>query len=407
MFCSCMGYINHLYSTLYPYEFSFHSLTMKASVKKTTKSAKRSSRSSTMRFQPLFMPSNAIDGIFETEESDEDPVFQAALDEYIFCLERADQSHVDELNLTNSVTSEINNQQMIAVSNKQHKLQKISTLHRFHHYAFQMLKRHQKLRIGQRFNNLCKAEASKMKYKSDCTISEDNSNYHQDIIESTYSQELYRFAKCYFKTQGCNIVEDKTLLTDSLKLIIPNDINIWHFDIIGKASEWLYFENPDQWSNVLPVRWTGQIANFYQPFVIRYKKCDSGRDITFMGLCPYCLVTSQDFTENFNRLFVPLRGRRYEAHLGTVHGVYSSGHEMPPPNLAEKKGELYASCMDCHQAKKLVQVSVHSPESLLLSYFKHGMRLHCKDRTPPQNPKTTGSQTSYFSPPTSYKFNRC
>lgn len=377
---------------------------MKTGIKKATKVGKRSNRAKSPKFEPLFMPSNALEAITEENDSEElDPVFEAALDEYIFSLECTNKSYADELE--KGKTDE-NIQELVVVSNIQPQ-HKVGNRFGCSHHASQILERHKKPSIGQKLYSLCRNEILKVKYERDFIPSEDNSEYHQQIVESSYNQELHRFAKCYFEAQECKLLRNRTVVPEGLNLIIPNDINMWHFDIITNTSDWLYTSNPKQWSKSLPTRWTGQVANFYEPFVIRYKKCDSGRDISFMGLCPYCPVTLEDFTENFNRLFFPLSSKKYEAHLGTVHGVYSSGHEMPCPSFAEKKGVIYASCMECHSAKKMVNVSIHNPQSLLLSYFKHGMKLHCKKRSPPMDPKTSGCQSSHFSPPTSYNFNQC
>lgn len=161
----------------------------------------------------------------------------------------------------------------------------------------------------------------------------------------------------------------------------PNDVNINQFK--GMAEGWEYTKNPDQPLTRLPLRYAGQNVNFYEPFVIRSQKDDSGRKIVKEGLCPYCPIdVDHERKFSFNNKFFNLKGFDYAAHLGKYHGVYASGNEMPMPTFVEQDEKVHYICTECHKKNILNFKSQDLSSECIIEFFKHCMARHYHKKIP-------------------------
>jgi hypothetical protein len=177
---------------------------------------------------------------------------------------------------------------------------------------------------------------------------------------------------------NCKLFNHDAFLARHICMIIPNNININSFISTQGNNNWLYKSNPKQPLKQLPLRWCDQKANFFQPLVIRYNLCESGRHINLQGLCPYCPTSSNDSENGYADLFLKINDKSYEAHLARNHGVYASGNEMIQPYFAVYDEKKYYICAECKRVNKVrFSTNLMSHESLL-EYFRHCTNRHFK-----------------------------
>ena len=166
-------------------------------------------------------------------------------------------------------------------------------------------------------------------------------------------------------------------------MVLPNGLNILDFEYMqNKFDNWYYKTNPKQPLSKLPLRWCGQKANFFQPLVIRYQLCDSGRHVSKQGLCPYCPVFEEDKKTGYKFHFYKIDNKSYESHVSRHHGVYGSGNEMIPPyftkDIDHSYAKLYYVCAECKHVLALDNESISITKKSFMEYFKHCSYCHYK-----------------------------
>lgn len=174
---------------------------------------------------------------------------------------------------------------------------------------------------------------------------------------------------------------------------------------------WVYYDNINEQPHFnlnnakLPFRYCDQIANYYEPFIIREKRKDGRRltkeekrvrsdrrrkgkskDDSFFqieALCPYCPIKF-DNVNKFDDYFYGRNDSDYLHHVTKHHGVYSDGSEHALPDLVvlDDRGRFYAHCEECEE---LVKIKDPTGEEIVgnrfLGYLRHCLkhRNRCKN----------------------------
>lgn len=174
---------------------------------------------------------------------------------------------------------------------------------------------------------------------------------------------------------------------------------------------WVYYDNINEQPHFaltnakLPFRYCNQVANYYEPFIIREKRKD-GRILTkeekrarsdrrsrgkskddslfhIEALCPYCPIKF-DNVNKFDDYFYGRNDSDYLHHVTKHHGVYSDGseHALPDLVLLDGRGRFYAHCEECEE---LVKIKDPTGEEIVgnrfLGYLRHCLkhRNRCKN----------------------------
>lgn len=153
--------------------------------------------------------------------------------------------------------------------------------------------------------------------------------------------------------------------------LLPNGITIDAFARLNRHCNWRYTANPKRHGSI-PARWQNLAGDFYQPFVIRYKRSVlTGQCLKAEALCPYCPCPRGKFNENFHSI----RNADYLHHVTKTHMVYSNGTEMEMPHIGRSwSGETTALCGKC---MKHVEVGMGFD---LTQFIKHSWK-HAKTTT--------------------------
>ncbi|VEU23705.1 DEKNAAC104828 [Brettanomyces naardenensis] len=162
-----------------------------------------------------------------------------------------------------------------------------------------------------------------------------------------------------------------------LPFITPNGLSIQDFQ---DDHEYVYKTNKRQPLHSLPARYSNEPANYYEPLVVRYRRSEmkEGIDGDGEGLCPYCPANG-----DYN-LFYDRKDSNYLHHVSKLHGVYSSGNEMPFPEvigtanevkILKTKGRVSSrvnavKCFKCEQIVKIQPFDGVSSNKFL-AYFRH------------------------------------
>lgn len=196
-----------------------------------------------------------------------------------------------------------------------------------------------------------------------------------------------------------------------VKHVIPNDILFE--DIVAKfqnkelePGEWVYFPNilgqPHLSCSLrkrLPLRCGGQIANFYEPFLLREKRKD-GKKMTIEekrerqhlrmnglhdkssklhyiieAMCPYCSL----YGNNFDHIFFGRFNSEYLHHVTKHHAVGSAGVEMPLPSLVAlgiEQKNFFALCSYCDDVITIKDPLDLNSKNPFLNYLRHVKHIH-------------------------------
>ena len=208
--------------------------------------------------------------------------------------------------------------------------------------------------------------------------------YFWNIMETKHFKDEIEKSHNIAGNLGIDGIKPTNYLFTNVFLFMPNGMNIDHFKGRDKEFGWEYRYNPEQTLKKLPLRCSGQLVNFYEPFVIRFKTDDSGRRVSEQGLCPYCPV-DHDYEKRFcyDNKFFNLRGMAYDSHLAMYHGVYASGNEMPIPVFVEDDNKFHLICNECHRKHELDPAPTKEiTTKSVLDFFQHCTTRHFHRKIP-------------------------
>lgn len=207
--------------------------------------------------------------------------------------------------------------------------------------------------------------------------------YWYNIKKTLEFKALKRESENIAKNNNYIISKFETSMARYSCMVLPNKLNMKDFENMqNKFDNWYYKVNPKQALSQLPLRWCGQKANFFQPLVIRYRLCDSGRCVSKQGLCPYCPVFEEDKKIGYKFNFYKLDDKSYESHVVRHHGVYGSGNEMQPPYFTKDAEHRYARhyyvCAECRHVIPLDDDAISISIEAFMEYFRHCSYCHYK-----------------------------
>lgn len=215
--------------------------------------------------------------------------------------------------------------------------------------------------------------------------------------------------------QVYTIVPDSEWKNNYMMYLIPNgyisSVFLVSFQKSMVDDVWVYYDNINEQphfaltNSKLPLRYCGQIANYYEPFIIREKRKD-GRKLTkeekrarserrsrgkskddslfhIEALCPYCPIKF-DNVNKFDDYFYGRNDSDYLHHVTKHHGVYSDGSEQALPDVVvlDDRGRYYAHCEEC---ELLIKIKNPTGEEIVgnrfLGYLRHCLkhRNRCKN----------------------------
>lgn len=157
-------------------------------------------------------------------------------------------------------------------------------------------------------------------------------------------------------------------------------------------------------SKCIPLRFSAQIGNFYEPFIIRMIRIDgsivSDEEIAMKmdhrrgsvsnnmqylveGLCPYCQISEACNPDDY---FYSKLSSEYLHHVVNHHAVFSNGCEMEMPQFigCNDNGQYFAKCPECPtlcRIRSLVGVGMkvkvkYKDFNPFLGYMRHVVAKH-------------------------------
>lgn len=221
----------------------------------------------------------------------------------------------------------------------------------------------EELPVKKEMSMYMKFQNNKYKYQS-LKFNVIKTEHWFELVNSEYFKTSYEKYDELFKTMDMAHIPSNEYC-EFMDHIIPNNVTIDNFINVHNHCNWKYVKNPKR-NGAIPHRWKNLSGDFYQPFVLRYKKSViTGEILKAEALCPYCPCTNGKYNSNFYNV----RNTDYLHHVTKTHMVYSNGTELNMPHIG-KSGAGEYSCI-CNGCEKITSIGM---ELDLTWFIKHSWK---------------------------------